>query len=475
VTRGATPAARRDGLVVAAIALVVRSAVAVWAASRFPAAADGFYYDTLARRLAGGDGYTWLWPDGAVTSVAHYPVGYPAILALVYALFGAHPVAAMLVNALFGAAMALAVHRLLLPAGGAPSRPRWLAAGGALAVALHPALVPYTAALMTEGIAAALLAIAAVAAAAVRTRSRHPWLALGVVGLALGIATLVRPQCLAFAPLLGLLAPRAPAAPALRARGAIAVTAVALAVCAPWTVRNCIAMHQCALVSVNGGWNLLIGAQTTNGAWQPVDVPAACRTVWGEAAKDRCFADAAGGVIAGAPFAWLARIPAKVAVTFDYFGAGPWYLHDANRAAFGDDAKLALGVVETVVSSVFLLAALGGVALAPGPRRRARIAIAAGGIVCALAFLHGAIAYLALAVAILVLGPRYLARAPLVLPWTAVVVLVTAATHAVFFGAGRYGLVVVPFVTALAWEALVPLARLRDPGEDAKPALVDVA
>ena len=46
----------------------------------------------------------------------------------------------------------------------------------------------------------------------------------------------------------------------------------------------------------------------------------------------------------------------------------------------------------------------------------------------------------------------------------AAVVVVTAATHAVFFGAGRYGLVVVPFVTAL------PFAALRGPVEGARPA-----
>ena len=73
--------ARRDPSIVAGVALVARLAVVAWAGGRFPASGDGFYYDVLARRLAHGDGYTWLWPDGAVTNVAHYPVGYPAILA----------------------------------------------------------------------------------------------------------------------------------------------------------------------------------------------------------------------------------------------------------------------------------------------------------------------------------------------------------------------------------------------------------
>ncbi|MFX8696456.1 hypothetical protein ABTM58_20720, partial [Acinetobacter baumannii] len=65
---------------------------------------------------------------------------------------------------------------------------------------------------------------------------------------------------------------------------------VALAVCAPWTARNCARMHRCALVSVNGGWNLLIGADlATEGGWSPIQVPDACKEVYDEAGKDACF------------------------------------------------------------------------------------------------------------------------------------------------------------------------------------------
>ena len=139
-------------------------------------------------------------------------------------------------------------------------------------------------------------------------------------------------------------------------------------------------------------------------------------------------------------------------MTFDYFGAGPWYLHEANPAAFDDRAKTMLGAVETLASALVLLFALAGVALTEAPRRPLRIVLAAAGAASAALFVHGWIAYLALAAAILVLGPRWLARAPILVPFTAIVILVTAATHAVFFGAGRYGLVVVPFVTALAFS-----------------------
>jgi 4-amino-4-deoxy-L-arabinose transferase-like glycosyltransferase len=326
---GASPR-RRDAGVAFAVALVARLVLVAWAHAKFPAAEDGHYYDVLARRLASGAGYTWLWPDGAVTYVAHYPVGYPAILAVVYAAVGASAGAAMIVNALVGAAAAYAIHRIVDDEGVA----RWRPAAAAMAVALHPALVPYTAAVMTEGVSTALVVVAAACgAAARRSEGRRAALALAACGAVLGLATLVRPQSIVFGVLFGALgaAPRAGLRErALRAAG---VTAVALACVAPWTARNCVRMHRCAMVSVNGGWNLLIGATTTSGGWQPVAVPTECATVWDEAEKDVCFGDAARRRIAGAPLAWIARAPAKLAMTFDYFGAGPWYLHASGPAA----------------------------------------------------------------------------------------------------------------------------------------------
>ncbi len=436
-------------LVTFGVALLGRLAVVLWAASRIPPAADGTYYQTLATRLAEGHGYTWLWPDGAVTYAAHYPVGYPALLALVYAAVGVRPVAAMVLNALVGALAAVAVRRAVLPFGeGQRGAPVALLAG--LFVALHPALVPYTPALMTEGVTAALLAIAAACAA----RGRFT-----VGALVLGLATLVRPQSLLLAPLYGALVGVGSLRFA-RLRGALVALAIAVVCCLPWTARNCVRMHKCALVSVNAGWNLLIGEQTDSGAWQEIAVPAGCREVWDEAAKDDCFAQAARAEILAHPLAWLARAPAKVSVTFDYFGAAPWYLHVANAQAFTEKDKLALAVVETVATRVLLLFALVAAARREGPRVRARRVVAVIGALAALTP-HGAIGYLALAVALLLASPPRFAwrREDFLLPWTAGTLLVTAATHAVFFGAGRYGVVVLPLVAAVAALSFARTAR----------------
>jgi hypothetical protein len=426
----------RPRAAVLGIALALRLAIVAWAAGRIPPSADGVYYERLARRLAEGQGYTWAWPDGVVTYAAHYPVGYPAIIALGYGVLGPKPFVAMLLNALIGAAAALAVwsivHRL--------STPKVALAAG-IAMAVHPALAPYTPAIMTEGVTASLLVIAA---AFVR---RGRWPSLLWIGLVLGVATLVRPQSLVFAPLFGAFALRR------RLIGAVAVTAIALAVCAPWTARNCARMQRCALVSVNGGWNLAIGAQTETGAWQEIQVPEACREVFQEAEKDACFGREARRAILGHPIRWLAKVPAKLRATFDYLGAAPWYLHTANDRAFPYRAKVVLGAIETLVVRLLLAAALVTVFRAGG---RVAMALSAIGLV-ACVLVPGAVAYIALGLGLIALGRG---RPPIV-PMTAGVILATAATHAVFFGAGRYGLVVLPFVTAIAFLPKLGLARSR--------------
>lgn len=482
------PTLRRDAGAIFALALAARIAVVAWAAGRFPPTADGAYYQTIAERIAAGLGYTWLWPDGVVTYAAHYPVGYPGAVGVIYALFGVHPAGAMLLNAAFGALAALAVHRLAVRA--AP-RARGVAALAGVLVAVHPGLVAYTPALMTEGVTASLVACAAWAASWARDR-RPAWLPFVVTGLLVGAATLVRPQTIVLAPVLAWLAlsgptldapPRARAdrgsprsAAALASRGvqaarrvapALLTVLAALAVCAPWTARNCVRMNRCALVSVNGGWNLLIGADpASTGAWSPIQVPEACRDVFDEAGKDACFGREARRFIAEQPGVWLGLIPRKLAATFDYCGAAGWYLHASNPDAFSDADKIALGAVETVYERVVLVLALvwaaRGLAHSPAApldpargRARApralvlvRYALLALGILAAVQ-VHAWVSYLAL-LGLALLQGRALLRAPVLAGAAVAVVAATALTHAVFFGAGRYALVTFPLLCGIA-------------------------
>jgi hypothetical protein len=102
------------------------------------------------------------------------------------------------------------------------------------------------------------------------------------------------------------------------------------------------------------------------------------------------------------------------------------------------------------VCRLLLLMALTGCALQGGPRPRVRRLVAMAGAVGALT-LHGWIGYAAIVACVALVGARGVARVPFAVSSTAAVIAATAAVHAAFFGAGRYGLVVVPFVTATAF------------------------
>lgn len=443
---------------VAAAALVARLSVALWAYNRFPPALDGVRYHALADRMAHGLGYTWLWPDGSVTAVAHYPVGYPACLAIAYRLFGSAPMSASLLNALFGTLVAVAVYGSVARV----AAPRVALATG-LAVALHPGLVLYTPSIMSEVAFSAAVSVTAWLAVvrATGARSSPTWVASAGVGVLSGVAALIRPQALLFVPGLAWIAagPRAPR-PAHGLAVALAGL-LALGVCAPWTVRNCRTIGHCALVSTNSGWNLLIGAQPgATGGWQAVKVPPACEGVFGEATTDICFGAEARRQIVATPMRWLALVPRKLARTFDYGGSAGYYLFRSAPAAFSWHAVLAAGAVETVVERAATLACLVGLALRGGPgggRARRRASLAASLLVFTPA---GWAAACALAGLLAAMGPRGLLAHPL----HAVTLTILGGTllvHAVFFGEPRFALVTYPWLVALgglAWGTL-PMAE----------------
>ncbi len=469
------PARRADALLLLAVGLAARLGVVAWAGGgAMPG--DAEFYRRLAGRIAEGHGYTWLWPDGAVTAAAHYPVGWPALLAgfdgVATTLSGGapgdalrHPWAAQAFAALVSAFAAPLIHATVARA--VPGR-RVASVAGAL-VALHPGLVLYAPALMTEGPTATLLALLALLgtrAAVAGGRSRWWWLvALGVAG---GAATLVRPQSIVIAPLFAAAVAATIAAPTLQRRltsvaaAALLVSAVGVAICAPWTARNCREMGRCALVSMNGGWNLLIGSEPGGGGgWAEVQVPPACRTIWDEAGKDACFGQAARERIAADPVAFARRVPAKLSATFDYAGAGPWWLAASRPDRVGGVAKLVAAVVETAFERLLLLACV----IAVGRARPASVVGRALVVVAGVAALQvqAWVAFLALAGALASLG---VARRPPVVTFTALAIAATAGVHAVFFGAGRYQLVLFPLLAAVGALALAPRAALGAPPAD---------
>lgn len=449
-------ALRRDAAWLFVLALGLRLVVVLFAAERFPPADDGTFYHVVATRIAAGQGYTWAWPDGVVTHAAHYPVGYPALLGAAYALLGARPASAMALNALFGALLVLGVHSCALRVT-TPQRARL----AALAVALHPTLVLYTAALMTEAVAAALVVMLTAYALFLRARGSGFFrrLPLGIGG---AVLVLVRPQLLPMLPVLGAIAAWVPSertrARALFARlgPALEVLAVVLACCLPWTLRNCQKMDGCVFVSANGGWNLLIGTLSEGrGSFAPIagsSVPPECRNEFGEAGKDRCFGRAGVRRIRESPAAWLALAPQKLGQMFDHGAIASSYLQTSNPGLVTEKERRALAAVETVASRLLLLAAcVGLLRWAPGALGRG-LAITAGALALSpWGYLAQLGVFATLSSGLPGPGRRPLELAALVLLGLCLV------THIVFFGAPRYALIWLP------WLALLMVLPGRSP------------
>jgi hypothetical protein len=241
------------------------------------------------------------------------------------------------------------------------------------------------------------------------------------------------------------------------------VTAACVALCLPWTLRNCRKLDACAFISANGGWNLFIGASPAGeGGFAPVDrigVPEECKTVFGEAGKDRCFGNAGARRILGDPIGWARLVPSKLAQTFNYGTASAHYLSSSNGVVVGERAKIVIGALELLGQRLLVLAALFALSRAEGPRRGARLVLAAAS--APFLFLPPAwVAWVGVIALGALLGRALLARPALC--FALGTLLATALIHAVFFGAARYALVCLPAL-ALIFACSSSRAETRVP------------
>jgi 4-amino-4-deoxy-L-arabinose transferase-like glycosyltransferase len=427
---------------------------------------DGHYYDYGAQRIAMGAGYT---EDRIVAgqvvwhATCHYPVGYSAFLALFYRLFGPSHEMAGVANALVGAALAVVTWALARHAMSA-----WRARAAGVIVAVHPGLVLYAATVMSEPLAA-LLTLCAFWLA-VRDGVR-PMRGVVVGALVLGVAALVRPQALLCAPFLALVMfrGRGPDTKRWRWRPGLAFAAVACGVALvpvlPWTVRNCVEMDGCALVSTNGGWNLAIGAfPRATGRFETLRSSDGCRDVTGQVQQDRCWLSYGMGEIRAHPLHWLALVPAKLGFTFDHESFAVEYLHQARPEAWPPERRAAVRDATTLFHRLLLAAAaLGGIAFplmrtASGAARQGALLVVAAALAVA-GFTSDAPVLWPLAVFAAIVPWLPLRGAPprptaLLLP--VALLATTIATHAIFFGEERYHVVVTPVLALLAASALRP-------------------
>lgn len=417
---------------------------------------DGHYYHFGAQRIADGLGYSEDVMIGGVAHWkpwAHYPVGYSGFLGGVYKVFGQGLSVAPVANAFVGALSVVLVHRVAR---------QWLATnrarGAGLLCAFHPGLILYTAVVMTEGLAAFTLLLGGWLALSLRSSARGPVLS----GIVFGLSALVRPTALLTLPLLLLVWDG-------NWRKRMAYTALAgafaLVTVLPWTARNCRVMDGCALISTNGGWNLAIGALTESGRFSTLRAEDGCRDVTGQVDQDKCWGRVGRAVITSDPWRWLGLIPKKLAHTYNHESFAVGYLAQAQPELWPEARQNAWRSSLTVFHHVLMLAAsLASVSLLL-PRQwpfAQRVWVQAGLLALAVTFYaYGLNTYdyplfwgivLAPVVALLPLPGR-----PTVGPagaWLWGLIVVTSATHAIFFGEDRYHLTISPMLCILAAAAL---------------------
>lgn len=215
----------------------------LWAVDTQPITDFAWYFDR-AVGLADGRGYTT--EHGAT---AYWPVGYPFALSLVFRIFGASLWIAKVFNSVCCIGCSLLTAAIAYRSMG--SRVVSFLAG--LAVTLSPGFVAYSGILASEPLYT--LAILASVWLALWARSYTRW---GFAGIAIGIATLVRPQAILSAFALG----GVPRPDSRRPRLWLAIglcLIVAMAITSPWILRNKRTHGKWIFISTNGGDNLWIG------------------------------------------------------------------------------------------------------------------------------------------------------------------------------------------------------------------------
>jgi hypothetical protein len=261
------------------LSIVVRIAVALYLGDVVDAPSlltDQRSYHALGARLIGGYGFSfaenWYPFTLADTPTAHWSFLYSLFVAGVYALFGLHPLAVRLVQAILGGLLLpWMVYRLAktvffpstLAREKGEGEGETLALLAAFLAAVYAYFVLYSATLMTETfyIVALLWSLERGLVLAGRlgapTPLRQLWPLALSLGFSLGIGALVRQSLLPWIPVLflylGLVGWRAgrirATVPILAATGLILIVCVI-----PWTIRNYLVYDDFLLLNSNAGY-----------------------------------------------------------------------------------------------------------------------------------------------------------------------------------------------------------------------------
>lgn len=299
---------------VIALAVVVRVAWAV--VVPVEPMSDSAAYDTLAKHLAAGNGYSLqkFTPESAaglapedVTPSAYWAVGAPAVYAACFKVFGHTYWPVVAVNLLVNV-LTIALVMKLAALWFCPKR----AAVAGLCLAVWPGQFMFVTVLASE----LLFAFGMVAVLFVWTReSWAVWWRVPVVGVLLGLTCLVRPTALLFPILLVIIAvaqKRGFAKPALQA---VVAAVVMVAVVLPWSMRNQRELGSFVLVSANSGANLWMGNHPgTDGGYAPLPEEAMTMS---EIERDAYLKQEAKDYIKAEPVAFVQRTLIKAVKLHD--------------------------------------------------------------------------------------------------------------------------------------------------------------
>jgi hypothetical protein len=198
--------------------------------------------------------------------------------------------------------------------------------------------------------------------------------------------------------------------------------------------------------------------------------------VTGQVQQDDCWGKIGWKKIQESPGRWLRIAPKKLAQTFDHESFAVEYVHEADPGAWPDSRReAARGLLTGAHLALLAFAALSSVALPLG-RLRPDEQYSQIGLLVVLTVLvfygvadeahpfHWLVVVAPLVAFVPLPGRPFLGAVGRMLMFT---VLLTAATHVVFFGEDRYHLFLSPLFCLLAAAALRPgerVARARAPG-----------
>lgn len=334
------------------VALVLRLASALYqgdSVTVMPGVFDQVSYDALARRVVGGHGFTFAtnwWPaTKAGEPTAHWSFLYTLYLATIYAIVGAHPIVARLIQAVAaGVLQPLLTWRI-----GRRLFGNRVGVIGAALSAIYIYFFFYAGALMTETfyIVAILWALGIVIELANQdtTTSRDPggrlrWVWLG---LALSIATLLRQEILLTVPFIFgwlLFARRRLSTEACSGnerlsnasvwttfKGLVVAFAVIAAMVCPWTIRNYLVFHEFVPLNTNSGYVFFWANHPIHGTNFMTPVP---DDVYGrliprelrglnEAALDRALLERSIGFVVADPARYALLSMSRVIAYFEFW------------------------------------------------------------------------------------------------------------------------------------------------------------